>query len=176
MPIVRIDIQAGKSTAYKRDILRSVRTALSRALSLTDDRIIARVIETPAENIDAPEIRSDRLAVIEISMLPAASGTAKHSLYAEIVEELGERPGIHQHDITLVVHEPAAECFAHAGVMQCTVPGDTPLAEDEVDISLEQDDAAPVELEVLPDAAPDDELALEPAADTDDQPPLAAGA
>lgn len=162
MPIVRIDIQTGKSTAYKRDILRSVRTALTRSLSVPEDRIIARVIETPAENIDAPEIRSDRLTVIEVSMLPRQTPAAKQSLYADIVSELGERLGIHQHDISLVVTEPTAECFAIGGVMQCTLPGDesTP-AEEEEEITLVP------ETTVVP---------IEPNATQDDEQPLATGA
>lgn len=49
MPIVRIDIQAGKSTAYKRAILHGVRTAVTKALGVGDDRVTQRLIETPAE-------------------------------------------------------------------------------------------------------------------------------
>jgi phenylpyruvate tautomerase PptA (4-oxalocrotonate tautomerase family) len=122
MPIVRIDIQAGKSTAYKRDILHSVRRALTSIFEAPDDRVMIRLIETPAENIDAPDIRTDRLTIIEVSTLPEHAAAVKQSLYAKIVAELGEKPGIHQHDITLLISVPTAECFAMGGVMQCTVP------------------------------------------------------
>jgi phenylpyruvate tautomerase PptA (4-oxalocrotonate tautomerase family) len=132
--IVRIDIQTGKSTAYKREILHSVREALASSLGASDDRIASRLIETPADNIDAPETRSDRLTMIEVTMLPSEDPDAEQKLYAAIVARLGEKPGIHQHDITVVVREPAAECFAIGGVMQCTLSGIS--AKDTVDEEL----------------------------------------
>jgi phenylpyruvate tautomerase PptA (4-oxalocrotonate tautomerase family) len=122
VPIVRIDIQAGKSTAYKRDILHSVRSAIVEALGVAEGRIMQRIVETPAENIDSPEGRTDRLTIVEVAMLPGRDAPLKQAMYAAIVAHLGEKPGIHQHDITVLVADPAAECFAIGGVMQCTLP------------------------------------------------------
>jgi phenylpyruvate tautomerase PptA (4-oxalocrotonate tautomerase family) len=124
VPIVRIDIQAGKSTAYKRDILHAVRAALTTSLGVGDDRVMQRIIETPSDDIDAPDIRSDHLTIIEVSMLPGRDAALKNEMYAAIVRRLGEKPGISQHDITVLVNDPSAECFAIGGVMQCTLPPD----------------------------------------------------
>lgn len=121
MPIVRIDIQSGKTTAYKRDILHGVRAAVADSLGVPDDRVMQRLIETPAENIDAPEMRSDRLTIIEVSMLPGRGPDLKEALYSAIVRRLGEKPGIYSHDIMVMVNDPSAECFALGGVMQCTL-------------------------------------------------------
>ena len=87
MPIVRIDIQSGKTTAYKRDILHGVRAAIVEALGVPDERVMQRLIETPADDIDAPEIRSDRLTIIEISMLPGRGPDLKEALYSAIVQQ-----------------------------------------------------------------------------------------
>ena len=129
MPIVRIDIQSGKSTAYKRAILHGVREAITSALSVPDDRVMQRIIETSADDIDTPEIRSDRLTVVEITMLPGRDAALKNALYAAIVRNLGADPGIHAHDIMVLVNDPVAECFALGGVMQCTLP-EPPADED----------------------------------------------
>jgi phenylpyruvate tautomerase PptA (4-oxalocrotonate tautomerase family) len=167
VPIVRIDIQAGKSTAYKREILHSVRSAIVEALGVPHDRVQQRIIETPAENIDSPESRTDHLTVIEISMLPGRSAVLKQAMYGAIVAHLGETPGIHQHDITVLVNDPSAECFAIGGVMQCTV-APAGQAEDDEDAELAE---APVpEPAAEPEPAADAEStadAAEPAA-TDD--------
>ena len=122
MPIVRIDIESGKSAAYKRAILRGVRSAITGALGVPDERLMQRLAETPAEDIDAFEVRSDRLTIIEISMLPGRGPELKRSMYDRIVSELSTDPGIHAHDIMVLVNDPAAECFALGGVMQCTSP------------------------------------------------------
>ena len=122
MPIVRIDIQSGKTTAYKRAILQGVRSAITGALGVPDGRVMQRLIETPAENIDASTARSERLTIVEISMLPGRGAELKRALYEGIVRELGVAPGISSHDVMVLVNDPVAECFALGGVMQCTLP------------------------------------------------------
>jgi len=118
MPIVRIDIQAGKSTAYKRSILHGVRAAVTTALEVADDRVMQRIVESPPEDIDATEIRSDRLTIVEISMLPGRDADKKLVLYREIIRKLGFEPGIAEHDIVVIVNDPPAECFCVGGVSQ----------------------------------------------------------
>ena len=130
MPIVRIDVQSGKSTAYKRAVLHGVRAALISAIGAPDERIMQRIIETPAEDIDVAENRSDALAIIEISMLPGRGPELKSALYEAIVANLSANPGIHARDIMVLVNDPSAECFAIGGVMQCTLaPADEPADE-----------------------------------------------
>ena len=130
MPIVRIDVQSGKSTVYKREILHGVRHALVSALGAADDRIMQRIIEAPSDDIDVTESRSDRLTIIEVSMLPGRGPQLKEALYDAIVANLAESPGIHARDIMVLINDPAAECFALGGVMQCTLTA-SPDAEDE---------------------------------------------
>lgn len=177
MPIVRIDIQAGKSTAYKREILNSVRLAITTSLGVADDRVTQRIFETAAENIDSSEARTDHLTIIEISMLPGRDAAIKQALYSAIVAHLGEKPGVHQHDVTVIVHDPSAECFAIGGVMQCTLAGE-PLseAEDEpaAEVAGEPEAAAEPAAEAAaekpetpadPETAGEPEPAAEPAAE-----------
>lgn len=132
MPIVRIDIQAGKSTAHKRAVLHGVRSAITLALGAADERIMQRIIETPAEDIDITANRSDALTIVEISMLPGRGPDLKSKLYEAIVANLSQNPGIHARDIMVLVNDPSAECFALGGVMQCTV-APTPADSDEED-------------------------------------------
>lgn len=111
MPIVRIDIQAGKSTAYKRAILHGVRRAITGALGVSDERVMQRIIETPGDDIDPGSARSDALTIIEISMLAGRGAEIKDRLYEEILRELRYSPGIVARDIMVYVYDPPAECF-----------------------------------------------------------------
>lgn len=122
MPIVRIDIESGKSTAYKRAILHGVRTALTSALGVPDDRVMQRLVETPGDDIDAPDVRSDHLTIIEISMMPGRDATLKNGLFTAIAHQLGLEPGIHAHDLVIIVNDPPAECFFISGRQQCLAP------------------------------------------------------
>jgi len=136
MPIVRIDIQAGKSTAYKRSILHGVRDAVTTALGVADDRVMQRIVEAQPEDIDATEVRSDRLTIVEISMLPGRDADMKLELYREIVRKLGFEPGIAEHDIVVIVNDPPAECFCVGGLSQGKLvnpPSSESAAEEELD-------------------------------------------
>jgi 4-oxalocrotonate tautomerase len=121
VPIVRIDIQSGKSTAYKRAVLHGVRSALTAALGVDDDRIMQRIVETPSDNIDVTPDRSGSLTIIEVAMLPGRGPDKKSALYESIVSNLSANPGIHAKDIMVLVSDPSAECFALGGIMQCTI-------------------------------------------------------
>lgn len=115
MPIVRIDVQSGKSTAYKRAILHGVRRAITFSLGVGDERIMSRLIETPGENIDTGEYRSDSFTVVEIAMLEGRGAELKFKLYENIVRELRFSPGIVARDVVVYVYDPPAESFCIRG-------------------------------------------------------------
>lgn len=122
MPVVRIDIQSGKSDAYKRAILHGVRGAIRLALELTDDRIMQRIIETPAENIDVAGVRSDHLTVVTITMVEGRDLKIKTRLYREVTRRLGAEPGIDESDLVVLIEESAGDCFYVRGIVHCEAP------------------------------------------------------
>jgi len=124
VPIVRIDIQAGKSIDYRHALLSGVRRGVTSALGVPDERVTVRIVETPAENIDTAGVKSDRYTVVEISMLPGRGAELKEPMYQAIAEELVADPGITAPDLVVLVHDPAAECFYLNGVMAADRPGD----------------------------------------------------
>jgi len=115
MPIVRIDIQSGKSTSYKRALLTSVRRAIAESLDVAESRIMQRIVECPPEDIDAPGRQTDRLTIVDITMLPGRDEQRKRGLYAAVAARLGAEPGIAAADVMVVVHDPPAECFCLGG-------------------------------------------------------------
>jgi 4-oxalocrotonate tautomerase len=133
VPIVRIDIQSGKSTAYKRAVLHGVRAAIVMALDVPTERVMSRIIETPSEDIDITADRSESLTIIEIAMMPGRGPELKSRLYESICSNLSADPGVHAKDIMVLVSDPSAECFAIGGVMQCTL-APTPGADEDDDV------------------------------------------
>ena len=117
MPIVRIDIHAGKSTAYKRALLHGVREAITIALGVPEERVMQRIAESVPEDIDTPGRSSNRLTIVDVTMLPGRDAERKRSLYDALVARLGMEPGIDAADIMVVVHDPPAECFCLGGQM-----------------------------------------------------------
>jgi phenylpyruvate tautomerase PptA (4-oxalocrotonate tautomerase family) len=160
MPIVRIDIQSGKTTEYKRQLLHGVRDAIVSELGVPGERVMQRVVETAREDIDASEARSDRLTIIEITMLPRGK-ELKEALFRAVASRLGADPGITQHDLVVLLNDPAAECFFVNGRMLCDGPGDSApeLAEVEsAEIPPDEPSAEPRGDEVSNEPAPAEEL------------------
>jgi 4-oxalocrotonate tautomerase len=121
VPIVRIDMQAGKTTVYKRAVLRGVREGMKAALGVPNDRIMQRIIETPAEDIDAAGDRSDGLTIVDISMIAGRGVELKDALYREVSRRLSKEPGIGKEDLVIIVNDPSGECFYVSGEIQCDV-------------------------------------------------------
>jgi len=156
MPIVRIDIQAGKTTAHKRALLRGVREALVEELGVPHERVMQRIVETQAADIDTAEVRSDHLTIVEIAMLRRPPDL-KEKLYRGISKRLGLEPGIAEHDLVVLVSDPAAECFFVNGNVLC----DTPTASGVVEPA--DDGASESEPEPTSADTPAPEIAEEPA-------------
>ena len=115
MPIVNIEIVAGKSPAYKKALLDGVHAALVHALKIPQDDRNQRLHELAPENYERRPGRTDKFTLVEITLFLGRSMEAKRSLYAKIVENLGREPGIDGNDIMIVLHEVPLENWGIRG-------------------------------------------------------------
>ena len=115
MPLVSIEIVAGKSPAYKKALLDGVHAALVHALKILQDDRNQRLHELAPENYERRPGRTDKFTLVEITLFLGRSMEAKRSLYAKIVENLGREPGIDGNDIMIVLHEVPLENWGIRG-------------------------------------------------------------
>lgn len=115
MPLVRIYIETGKTSAYKRALLHGVRGAITQALRVGGERVMQRVVETPAEDLDIPSVKTDRFVIVDITMFPGRDADTKAELFRTIARNLGLSPGIEEEDIMIVLHDPPKECWGICG-------------------------------------------------------------
>jgi len=104
MPIVKIEILKGQSLAYRKAVLDGVHNALVSAIKIPDDDRRQRLYEFEQENFEKIG-RSDLYTIIEVTMFKGRSFEAKKKLYADIVNNLAENPGIPGNDVTIIIHE-----------------------------------------------------------------------
>lgn len=115
MPKVKIDIVAGKSEAYKKQLLDSVHDALVEAIKIPDwDRIQILNEHDPA-NFERSPGRTDKYTSIEILMFPGRSHEAKRKLYELITGKLKEALGIEESDVMIILIEPPMENWGILG-------------------------------------------------------------
>lgn len=114
MPLVRIEIEKGRSPEYKKAILDGVHQALVETIKIPDNDRRQRLYELDADHFEHTG-RSDQYTIIEITMFKGRSNEAKKALYRKIVDSLVLNPGIPGNDITIIIHDPALENWGIRG-------------------------------------------------------------
>lgn len=109
-------------------MLEAVHSALVEALKIPDEDRTQILHEYAPGDFEIPPTKTDRFALVEITMFPGRSLEAKRHLYQAIVQNLGLL-GIAPEDLLIVLHEPAMENWG--------VRGGIPASE--VDIGLKID-------------------------------------
>ncbi len=114
MPLVRVEISAGKSAAYKKAMLDGIHNALVEAIKIPDSDRRQRLYELDEQHFERSG-RSDQYMIIEITMFKGRSFEAKKALYAAIVRNLEADPGIPGGEVSIVIHEPPLENWGIRG-------------------------------------------------------------
>ena len=114
-PLVKIEIRKGFSSEYKKAILDGVHQALVDALGIPDSDRFQRIYELDKEDFECPPDRSQTVTMIQITMFPGRSFEAKKELYQNIIQNLGENPGIDGNDIMIILLEPPMENWGIRG-------------------------------------------------------------
>lgn len=107
MPIVRIDVVGPKRAAYKRALLAGVRSAVTSALGVGDERVTLRIIETEADDVDLPSCRTERFTVIEVAMYEGRTPEMKAAMVAAARDALAADPGIEPSEVQVAFREYA---------------------------------------------------------------------
>jgi 4-oxalocrotonate tautomerase len=114
MPLVRIDLQKGKSAAYKKAIADGVYRALRETFTVPDEDRFIVVTEHDNEgffyshsylNIE----RTDDLAFIQITVTNSRGVDQKKALFARIATLLSEEPGLRPQDVFINLLEVTKE-------------------------------------------------------------------
>jgi phenylpyruvate tautomerase PptA (4-oxalocrotonate tautomerase family) len=114
MPITRIEARRSRSAEEVQELIEAVYLAQREALRVPEwDRQI-RYVEHKPENFHVIPGTSENYVLIEVSMFAGRSMDAKRALYQRIVQRLAPL-GIRGSDITIVVHEIAAENWGIRG-------------------------------------------------------------
>jgi phenylpyruvate tautomerase PptA (4-oxalocrotonate tautomerase family) len=105
-PLVKIEIRKGYSPEYKKAILDGVHQSLMDALGIPDSDRFQRIYELDSKDFECPPDCTPAVTMIQITMFPGRSFDAKKKLYQNIVQNLGENPGIDGNDILIILLEP----------------------------------------------------------------------
>jgi phenylpyruvate tautomerase PptA (4-oxalocrotonate tautomerase family) len=114
MPLVRIELVAGKSAEYKKALLDGIHNALVETIRIPDSDRRQRLYELDDFHFEHTG-RSDAYTIIEITMFKGRSFDAKKALYSAIARNLEAKPGIPGSEVSIVIHEPPLENWGIRG-------------------------------------------------------------
>jgi 4-oxalocrotonate tautomerase len=113
MPLVHIQLRAGKPEAYRQAIFDSLYRALREALSVPEGDQFMTITEHDAANFRYGAAfgitRSDDLVYIQIAVFDTRTAEQKKELFRRIAELLGESPGIQPEDVFVNIFDAAKE-------------------------------------------------------------------
>ena len=113
MPLVHIQLRAGKPEAYRQAIFDSLYRAMRDALGVPEGDQFMTITEHDAANFRHGAAygvaRSHDLVYIQITVFNTRTVEQKKALFRRIAEQLGESPGIRPEDVFVNIHDAPKE-------------------------------------------------------------------
>jgi phenylpyruvate tautomerase PptA (4-oxalocrotonate tautomerase family) len=123
MPLVRIDLRPGKSSAYLTAVRNGIYAAMEESFSVPKNDRFMLVHQHDAEEFDYDPnyldiSRSDDLVIIQIACNNTRTVDQKKAFYKAIVDKLVADPGLRPEDVLINLLETTKEnwSFGH-GIM-----------------------------------------------------------
>lgn len=106
MPLVRIDLRAGKSAEYCKVLGDGVHRAMIEALAIPADDRFQVITEHPAEGLiyDPPYLgirRSDEVVFVQITLSAGRKPQQKRKLFKRMAEILAGSPGLRPENLVI---------------------------------------------------------------------------
>lgn len=114
MPLTRVSLRKGKSSAYKHAILDHVYAAMREAFNVPEEDRFMVIDEYDEENFVYSQnylgiTRDDDLVIIQITANNTRTVEQKKALFAAIAERLARDPGIRPENIMINLVDVAKE-------------------------------------------------------------------
>jgi phenylpyruvate tautomerase PptA (4-oxalocrotonate tautomerase family) len=124
MPLIRISLRQGKSSAYRKALADGIYLALRQTFNVPEDDLFVTISEHEDDNFfyGATYLgieRSDDLVIVQITVSNTRTVDQKKALFERIAEKLGAEPGLRPEDVFINLIEVEKEnwSFGH-GIAQ----------------------------------------------------------
>jgi phenylpyruvate tautomerase PptA (4-oxalocrotonate tautomerase family) len=106
MPLVRIDLRAGKSAEYRKALGDGVHRAMIDALAIPPDDHFQVITEHPAEGLiyDVHYLgipRTENVVFVQITLSAGRKPQQKRKLFKRMAEILAESPGLKPQELVI---------------------------------------------------------------------------
>jgi len=120
MPLVRIELQRGKSAEYRQAIADGIYEAMRETIQVPEHDRFELISEHEPGNFlcDRHYLgieRTEDLVIVQITLRRGRTTEAKQALYRRIAERLRQAPGIRPEDVFVTLVENGPEDWSFGG-------------------------------------------------------------
>ncbi len=120
MPLVRLSMQRGRTSAQKSAIADAVYNAMRETINIPEKDRFILIDERPADDVSVDETfmstgRTSEAIIAEITLRAGRSNEMKQALYRRMAELLSEAAGITAANVMVVLHETQAADWSFSG-------------------------------------------------------------
>lgn len=115
MPLVCINMLAGKTPEYKKTVLDCVHNGLVAALGIEEDDRFQRIAEFDKASFETAPQKTEDFMIIELSLFPGRTKEQKKQAIEAITAGLISALGIRPTDVFILIHEPPLENWGLGG-------------------------------------------------------------
>lgn len=108
MPIIKINIFAGKTNEEKKGICDHIQTALKQSFKINHDNFHYRIFEFKESEMIIPAGKSKNYILIELELFPGKTKEQKNEMY-KLIEKKLKLLNIDKDDIIIIFREPQLE-------------------------------------------------------------------
>ena len=105
MPLVKIEMLAGKPLKYKKTVFDCFHEGLIEAFGIQVWDRFQRITEYDKSNWEIPEEKSENFMIIELTIFPGRTKEQKKAAIKIITDKLSQRLDISPTDIFIVMNE-----------------------------------------------------------------------
>lgn len=115
MPLVKIEMLAGKTPEYKKSVFDCIHEGLIDAFGIQDWDRFQRIAEYDKSNWETPEGKTENFMIIELTIFPGRTKEQKNAAIKIITEKISKRLALAPTDIFIVMNEPPLENWGMGG-------------------------------------------------------------
>ncbi|MBO4319059.1 MAG: tautomerase family protein [Treponema sp.] len=115
MPLVKVNMLAGKSEEFKKTVFECIHEGLMESFAIADWDRFQRIEEYEKINWEAPEGKSDNFMIIELTVFPGRTKEQKKAAIESITGKIADKLKLAPTDIFIVMNEPPLENWGMGG-------------------------------------------------------------
>lgn len=115
MPLVKVEMLAGKTAEFKKKVFECIHEGLVEAFGIQDWDRFQRIAEYEKSDWETPDEKTENFMIIELTIFPGRTREQKKNAIESITAKLVEKLLLPPTDVFIIMNEPPLENWGMGG-------------------------------------------------------------